>query len=75
MAKKKTLEELDQQVADLAQQYKAANQELDNALLVMGDDEDSRNRVKAATAAKQKLWVAYSKAKKQQLKAREQGGS
>jgi hypothetical protein len=72
MAKAKTLEELNVQVAQLAEQYKAANQELDDALKAMGSDQESRDRVVAATAKKQKLWTAYSKAKKQQVKLRSQ---
>lgn len=68
MAKKKTLEDVNALVETLAQQYRDATQALDDALLAMGQDQESRDRVVAATAEKQRLWAAYSKAKKQQFK-------
>ncbi len=70
MAKKLTLEELNERVARLAADYKDANEALEAAIRLMGDDQESRDRVKAATAAKQKIYAAYTAAKKKQLAMR-----
>jgi len=73
MAKKNTLEELNQLVAKLAEDYKQAERDLADAFISDGDSPESQETVRKTLATKKsKLWRDYQKYKKQQLAARTQ---
>lgn len=73
MAKKKTLEELNQLVAKLAEQYKQTEKDLADAFIATGDSPEGQEQIRRDLAVKKnKLWREYSKAKKQQMQMRSQ---
>ena len=73
MAKKKTLEELNQLVATLAEQYKQAERDLADAFISNGNNPEEQDSLRKELATKKaKLWREYQKYKKQQLAARTQ---
>lgn len=73
MAKKKTLEELNQLVADLAEQYKQAERDLADAFISDGNSPEEQDALRKELAVKKaKLWKDYQKYKKQQFAARTQ---
>lgn len=73
MAKKKTLEELNALVASLAEQYKQSEKDLADAFIATGDGTEAQEEVRKALATtKNRLWREYSKAKRQQVNARQE---
>lgn len=72
MGKKRTLEELNQLVAQLAAEYKQAENDLADAFISDGESPEMQEQIRKALAVKKaKLWRDYSKFKKQQLAARQ----